>query len=329
MASSIYVPPSIVTSVDSGAQALQLKSSLTSHLRSLTKPRSPISVTLPSKPILFRGSSIPHCPLMMGIDAACALKQSPRTEETSFIVDSFASQGPAIHEHLQKWLGISGILLGRWRCSKNDYAEDTACSVILPSATDLTQVVLGPQFHCGYPMKYVEIEPKCKFRVKVADDQVDVNFSGHCDGILFIDGKYLVLEIKTKTTSALRDIRSKNLPILEHYHQVNSYRYTIPKYLNISSDLFHDYMVIWYFDRADISNNEPIVVPFNSSVFEREVEAHAVTDYLIKHRMWDKLVGICPNADSRPHCPHNNLCFGSNRKLDLDIVFRGIPDDAT
>jgi len=329
MSSSVYVPPSLVTDARGGTQATQLKTELTSHLRSLTRPRSPISVTLPSKPILFRGSSIPHCPLMAGIDAACSLKQSPRTEETSFIMDSFAAQGPAIHEHLQKWLGISGILLGRWCCAREEHTGDAGCSVVLPSPTDATQVLLGPQFHCGYPMKYVEIEPTCKFRVKVADEQVDVNFSGHCDGILKIDNKYLVLEIKTKTTSALRDIRSKNLPILEHYHQVNSYRYTIPKYLSIPSDQFHDYMVIWYFDRADISNNEPIVVPFNPSVFEREVEAHAVTDYLIQHRMWDRLIGICPNADSRPHCPHNNLCFGSNKKLDLDIVFRGISNDAT
>lgn len=328
MSSAVYVPTSLVTGVCDTNQASALKSSLTSHLRSLTRPRSSISVTTPAPPMTFRGSSIPHCPLMFGIDAACALKNSPRTEETSFIVDSFAAQGPAIHEHLQKWLGISGILLGRWKCASSDYNAESSCSAILPSESGLNKVSLGPQFHCGYPMKYIEIEPKCDFRVQVADECVGVQFSGHCDGVLQIDSKFLILEIKTKTTSALRDIRAKNLPLLDHYHQVNSYRYTVPKYLGMSESLFHNYMVVWYFDRADINNNEPIVVPFNPSVFEREVESHAITDYLIKHHMWDKLIGICPNADARPHCPHNRLCFGANRHLDLDIIFRGISNDS-
>lgn len=327
MAVATYISPAALALDPAGVeQSLALKSAITAHFRSLARPRSPIRVTLPAKPVRFRGSSMPHCPLMAGIDAACTAKGSPRTEELGFTLDAFAAQGTALHELLQKWFGISGVMLGRWRCAHHDPDTENQCNTVLPSATDLTQVSLGPQYHCGYPMKYEEIEPTCKFNVRVADETVAVEFSGHCDGVIKINGKYLILEVKTKNAAAIRDIRAKNLPFLDHYHQANAYRYTVPLFTKIDSSEFHNFMVVWYFDRADMSNNEPIIVPFNPSIFEREVEAHAVTEYLIRNRMWDRLVGICHNSDFRPYCPHNNLCFGTNRSGDLAVVFQGVPD---
>lgn len=323
-----YISPSLLSLDNTGvAQSLRLKSALNTQYKALARPRSPLRVAVPAKPVRFRGSSIPHCPLMFGIDAACALKGSPRTEDLTFQLDSYAAQGTALHEHLQKWFGVAGLMLGRWRCQQHISESGHTCDAVLPSS-NLNDVVLGPQFHCGHPMQYVEIEPKCGFRVQVADKQIDVEFSGHCDGVLLIDGKYLIVELKTKTAMAMRDIRAKNLPILEHYHQANSYRYVVPIYTKLDPSLFHDFMVVWYFDRADMSNNEPLIVPFNPSVFEREVEAHAVTEYLIQNRMWDRLVGICATSDTRPYCPHNALCFGANKTADLAVVFQGIPDNA-
>lgn len=322
---STFIHPSIITLPPALVeQSTRLKQAVTAHYKTLARPRSSVRVIIPSKPVRFRGSSIPHCPLMFGIDAACSMKGSPRTEEMSFTLDAYATQGTAIHEHLQKWFGVSGAMLGRWSCSHRDPDSSAACGALLPDPSDPAKVSLGPQYHCGHPMRYEEIEPTCRFRVRVADETVDVEFSGHCDGVILIDGKYLIVEIKTKNNISLREIRAKNLPILEHYHQANSYRYTVPIFTKINPDQFHDFMVVWYFDRADMSNNEPIVVPFNPVVFEREVEAHAVTEYLIRNKMWDRLVGFCSNADARPHCPHNALCFGSNKAADLAVVFQGL-----
>ena len=329
MAAAVYVQPGLLSLDSSGvSKSLELKAAVTAQLRMLTRPKSAVRVTLPSKPVRFRGSSMPHCPLLTGIDAACNLRGVPRTTDTTFMLDFFASQGTALHELIQKWLGVQGLLLGRWSCQHHDPDSDHQCGTILPSPVT-NDVALGPQFHCGHPMRYEEIDPHCSFQVKVADQVVTVEFGGHCDGVLLINGKYLILEVKTKSTSAIRDIRTRNLPLLDHYHQANAYRYTVPLYTQIPEDQFHDFMVVWYFDRADVSNNEPVVVPFNRSVFEREVEAHAVTDYLIKNRMWDKLIGICQTADARPYCPHNNLCFGPNRAADLSVVFQGLVIEPT
>lgn len=325
MAAQQFVPAPLLSLDSSGiTTSLALKAAVTAQFRLLTRPRSPVSVSVPSKPVRFRGSSMPHCPLLVGIDAACRLKGSPRTDDTSFMLDSYASQGTALHELIQKWFGVQGLLLGRWVCEHHDPDSEQQCGHTLPSSK-LNDVMLGPQIHCGHPMKYEEINPKCSFQVRIGDDHVvTVEFGGHCDGVMLVNGKYLILEIKTKSSAVMREIRTHNLPILDHYHQANAYRYTVPLYTNIPESQFHDFMVVWYFDRSDVTNNEPIVVPFNRSVFEREVEANAVTRHLIDTRQWDKLIGVCPNAEFRPYCPHNNLCFGPRRDADLSVVFQGL-----
>lgn len=99
----------------------------------------------------------------------------------SFKLENVFDYGHSVHAKYQRWLQEMGILYGIWKCkdcnSEWEHGVLPACPV------------------CG-TMNYRYKE------VPLADE--DLMIAGHSDGIVFIDGKYMMIEIKTIGISTLR-----------------------------------------------------------------------------------------------------------------------------
>lgn len=253
----------------------------------------------------FRGSGIPHCPLVW---AAESQRTKPRVEERSFMLDYSAAHGSLVHSMIQKWLGFVGVMFGRWKCLK--------CNKIFPEGD--SKGILGPIHHCGSPCEYVEYE------MKLGTD--DASFSGHCDGVLLLSGKYVTLEMKERNTQVLTEVRSSKTAKPNNVLQCTSYRYSLPDqlYPTVPKDMWHDYVAVMYIDRSDIRKHEVVMHPYDPSIFLEEVKNVKRTNKIISLKLWNRLNGICENKDDQHFCPYNRACFCHNPMEAWEKILPGI-----
>jgi hypothetical protein len=159
----------------------------------------------------FRSSKLPFCKREFVIHSRLSQEQrAVRGESYSFTF--YVKIGSAVHEVVQRFLGISKFLYGNWTCcGVTEYGRQGSakCQV------------------CGSPQQYSELAPKSELGMHV--DGISVLYNG-------------VAEFKTTS--------SKNLPTLsdpypQHMGQASCYLHA----LNAENDWELDKLIFIYFSR--------------------------------------------------------------------------------
>jgi hypothetical protein len=172
----------------------------------------------PAQRPYFRGSSLPVCPLRTALDT---VRKVPRNETRHLLMDFYTGTGHVIHELLQFWFGVDGSLFGKFQCPE--------CAQLFPKKSTPHDNIgmFGPHV-CKGPKSKPHRPTVCKYiEFHINNIPKTGAFDGHCDGVLFVNGKYLVLEIKTTDTAKVR-AREKYGPDPKHRVQATAYRYLLP-----------------------------------------------------------------------------------------------------
>ena len=151
----------------------------------------------------FRPSSVPHqCPKEMWYLMRNVLYSNPENE---FAPDPQLSRifdlGSSVHETIQNWLGVAGVLKGLWRCRFCRKLHSDEWSLLPDEWCEC--MVAKELFPEGkrkgkFPWKYVEVTVEDK----------EHKLKGHPDGIIVKSEKReYVLEIKTMNTFKFQKLR--------------------------------------------------------------------------------------------------------------------------
>lgn len=159
----------------------------------------------------FRSSKLPFCPREFVIHSRLSPEmRALRGEDYSF--NFYVKIGSAVHEVVQKFLGISKFLYGNWTCcGVTEYAREGSarCQV------------------CGQPQLYSELAPKSDLGMHV--DGVSVLYNG-------------VAEFKTTSSKNLPEIKD---PYPQHMGQASCYLHA----LNAENGWNLDKLIFVYFSR--------------------------------------------------------------------------------
>ncbi len=267
-------------------KSLQL--SVTSLFDAMCSQRSRISYRKEAERTRFRGSDLPFCPMKFMLDN---VRTNTRYEDVRFMSEFYTANGDAFHATIQKWLGVSGKMYGKWRCP--------TCNNLYPkkSTEDDNIGMFGPVTCCGEPTGYHELHV------------VGKHFSGHMDGLIELHGKFLVCEFKQMGSSIFQRRLTQGYD-KHHYYQAQVYRTALPKFMELPEDRFHDYVLLWYFDRGDCRVNQPWIIPHDPNVYAAEVAKVVATKKSIKRGKYHACEGICKTSQDNIYCPYNNLiCF--------------------
>ena len=260
----------------------------------------------------FRGSGLPVCPLRTALDS---VRKVPRQDTRHLLSDFYTETGHVIHEALQFWFGKAGLLFGKFQCP--------VCRRLYPkhSTPDDAHGMLGPVM-CRGTKKHPH-NPTYANYVEFHINNLEKTgaFDGHCDGVLFINGMYLVLEIKTTSTVRVRSHEAG--PDHKHMLQATGYRYMLPKFLNIPDKKWYPFTVIVYYDRANPKVHTPLIVPYNPDVFVEQIRTFIKTAQRIKARRFDKITGICESCQDDTYCPYNSMCFSMDAQRLISEILPG------
>jgi hypothetical protein len=126
------------------------------------------------KGVVIRSSALPICGRNYSFGMVLPPQERPN-ESHDFLLEIYSRVGTLTHSIVQRWLGMSGVLYGDWKCFK--------CGKVKRGK-------LGPRKckRCDQEMVYEELTL----------EHPHLKLSGHPDGILFVDGKYIGFELKTK-----------------------------------------------------------------------------------------------------------------------------------
>jgi hypothetical protein len=285
-------------------EQIKLANTLKSRFDMFVSWRSDFVITSPGRMPEFRGSGIPHCPIRW---AAEFHKQVPTPDERNFMLDFVSERGRLTHEMTQKWLGIIGIMFGKWKCRK--------CNKVYPEDTKQTGV-MGPVYCCNDPTEYVEYDMKNK----------DFDFGGHCDGVVQICGKFTTAEFKERNQDEIDTYATHGVPKFANLLQVTAYRHELPQLLapTVPLDMWHDYVFVIYISRQDVRKRVIFAVPYDPSIFHDEIKNVRRTRRIIEIGCYNRLVGICKNASDDRFCEYNSACFAPNPMKALEKVLPGI-----
>lgn len=265
---------------------------------------SDVAILEEAEPPKFRGSKIPHCPIEMAIDL---VSEHPRVEARGFMLDYVSEHGRLVHEMLQKWLGIVGLMYGRWKCP--------VCGAELPEQSSGLVGLQGPVRHCNVPCSYVEYD---------IDDK-SIGYTGHCDGLLVVRKKLLPIEMKVRNADVVAKVQASGPYSVDNICQATSYRRCLPQQLRLPQSEFHDFVGLFYFDRADIRNRALVTYPYTPEVFEAEIQAQKRTRRIVDLGVFNRLRGrgLCRTSHDRPFCPYRNVCFSKNPDALLEKYLPG------
>jgi hypothetical protein len=253
----------------------------------------------------FRGSGIPHCPIHVAIDYT---RPDIRVEQRSFMLDYMAEHGKLVHALMQKWLGIVGMMYGKWKCAK--------CGAVTPTPDSGVVGVLGPVYCCNQPCDYVEYD------INVPE----IGYTGHCDGLLMIRNKLLPIEMKVRKADVIARIRRSGVYNIDNITQATSYRRCLPGQLHIPAEQFHDFVGLLYFDRADIRGRALVAFPYQAGIFDAEVRSRRRTEKIVETKRFNYLRGFCRNSQDRPYCPYHSTCFAPNAAAQLERFLPGFTE---
>ena len=203
----------------------------------------------------FRVSGLPYCPLLDLVDRK-SVEPAHEEYESSF----FFHVGTALHELFQKFArDAKGVaLVGNWKCTK---VISTKYDNNPPSET-VTRCSHEYEF-----CEHADVQKKHSCPHKLKECSADLfqyveitltynGLSGHIDLIFKINGKYILVDIKT-TSSYLFDYPDKAIergwyPSLKYWEQVETYSVLIEKLKDIKIDSY----AILYISRDHTSNKK-------------------------------------------------------------------------
>lgn len=292
-------------------EALSVLSGVHADLFSWSPPRN-MQVIEYADPPRFRGSDLPVCGLKYALDTE---RDKPRRKPLTFQADFYLGTGHVIHELLQKWFGIAGLMYGRWQCP--------ICKKIYPKKDDPRAGLLGPvsckhvfESHgqeVSVPCSYIEFNPMGLKRTG--------KFKGNCDGVIFVAGKYAVIEIKTTSSKSI-GFRRKNGPDPHHQHQVQAYRTVLPPFLGMEAE-FHDFVFIMYYDRGVMSNNAVFCLDHDPDMFRNDVRDWIRAKKATAEKQWSRIKPLCTKPNQEMFCPYNAICGACDRDERIDAILPG------
>jgi hypothetical protein len=276
-------------------------------------PHVKFTVNTPAQRPYFRGSSLPVCPLRTALDT---MRVKPRNETRHLLMDFYTGIGHVMHEMMQFWFGVDGSLYGKFQCP--------TCDTLYPkkSTPDDNIGMFGPAF-CSGTKKKPHKPVLCKYvEFHINNLPKTGAFDGHCDGVLFIQGKYLVLEIKTTDTAKVRH-RDAHGPDPKHRVQATAYRYMLPTFLGIPESKWHNFSVVIYYDRAMPRTSAVLVDPYEPQLFLDQIKTFVQTRKRIQKARFDRICGKCESIDDDHFCPYNNLCFSPHAQKLIEEILPG------
>jgi len=269
---------------------------------SMTAWNSAIAYRMEAQATRFRGSDLPFCPRKYMLDQ---VRDRPRYEEVKYMSDFYTTGGDAFHTTLQRWLGISGKLWGKFKCRK--------CGKLYPEGCteDDNKGMFGPVKCCHEPAYYHELHVTGK------------HFSGHLDGLTYFQGKFLASEFKQMGSKKFEKRLSSGYDN-HHYYQIQTYRRLLPEWLGWDESMFHPYVLLWYFDRGDCRINKRWLLKYEPSVYDDQAKLVSKTTRNIRDGRYLACGEICKSSTDNTFCPYNQMvCFApleqKNKMLDALI----------
>jgi hypothetical protein len=236
----------------------------------------------------MRASSFPVCPRAYHIYRRTPQEKRPIFEE-SFVLDSTALMGTALHLSLQKWFAVQGYLYGNWVC--------VHCRKIRRNATGMQLCS-----KCGREMVYREFE--------VAWTE-ETPFSGHLDGLLKFPDETYVIDFKGSSPEAMRAIRDSGKPKETHYLQVNAYANAV----NLHPEAFGNVgevtkLIIIYVDRSTPHRLwHPVKVPVSQKIYRETVGRIKIAQQSLEDLVVPRGLCLKPSDPYAKYCPWKILCF--------------------
>ncbi len=157
----------------------------------------------------LRPSGFPYCGLK---DMFEEITGGPKST-VGFGLDFYGSVGTAAHLIFQKYMGITGKIVGNWEC------KNVNCS----NFKKICKFSVNNLCTCGFFMEYHELTIKNR------------NIIGHVDCLLLIEGKYYVLDYKTSTLASIEKHKEIGniFPYTKNVHQILSYCICLERNFNI------------------------------------------------------------------------------------------------
>lgn len=227
----------------------------------------------------FRASRLPFCPREMVIDKLS--RDVPLRGET-YGFRFYVGIGTSVHETIQQFLGITGILYGHWTCC--GYTElfregSRSCPL------------------CGRPQLYHEFT-------------IDSTLGGHVDGVSL---KYdAVFEFKTTGGTNLEKLKN---PYDHHMAQASCYLSA----LNEEHGWGLNKLIFVYLSRDKPADFKVMVRHPLELAYEEVLEEYGKAKEAMEKRRLPQGVCSSSSAGSWRGCPYAGICFSPNIEESLGL----------
>jgi hypothetical protein len=219
----------------------------------------------------FRSSRLPFCPREFVIHHRMP-KDDRAFRGEGYQFNFYVAIGSAVHEVVQRFLGISNFLYGSWTCcgvTEHDREGSAVCLV------------------CGRPQKYEELAPESDLGMHV--DGVSVLYNG-------------VTEFKTTS--------SKNLPTLknpydQHMQQASCYLHA----LNEENGWQLDKLIFVYFSRDNPADFRVFVRKPLDTIYQDTLVLYRSAKSDLVNGVLPPPVCEKPSDGKWKGCPYSGICF--------------------
>ena len=234
----------------------------------------------------FRASSLPFCSRAFVLHHR--YKDETPSKPFGYNFGFYVTIGTAVHEVLQTFLGMAGMLYGDWVCcGVTEYARigSKTCPV------------------CGNPQKYEEIAPSSVLGMHV--DGISVKYNA-------------VLEYKTTGSSNLESLKE---PYPKHLVQASCYVHA----LNEENGWDLDKIIFIYLSRDKPSDYKIFVSTPNPNVYDDAVKQLNTAKKSLREGVLPERECASSSAGAWRSCPYTGICFKSPEDFLLPVESLCLP----
>lgn len=286
----------------------------------------------PLKDYRFTGSAFPVCPRLIALCNTTPFARSSTPKQEAIL-----GNGTLNHSIIQKWLGNTGILFGKFRNNKGvitpapqfkqiSFAEEKELiekgkTIPKYNAKKYNWVgTRGPIYNSdGSPMDYVEW--------RVYDE--DCGFTGLVDAIVKMPDwdNYAVADFKFVGDYSFDKYKNEGIDESAPYrYQLNSYRYCLEgKMLNLKNEVIDlsdtMYLIVFkenFLRTFDENSVQVIPLKYEPEMYEEQKELYMKAMKKLKKQDFKYFCGsksaICENEQDCGFCPGKYICFAPNSK---------------
>lgn len=224
----------------------------------------------------FRSSQLPFCARQHVIHNRYPKDERPVRGE-SYNFHFYVKIGSAVHEVVQRFLGIAKILYGHWICcGVTEYNREGSenCSV------------------CGSPQKYEELAPSGS------------ELGMHVDGVSILYNG--VTEFKTTSGAKVKTLTN---PYPQHMLQASCYLHA----LNIEHGWGLDKLIFVYFSRDNPKDFRVFVrKPLPESAYLDTLSSYQSAKLAVVSGVIPDAICASPYDGNWRGCPYTGICFSPN-----------------